>query len=125
MFLEKVDLSQAFNQVLWRDSDTSCGLLLIGFWVLFLIVDEVDKGINFGHFLRNSPSLYALDVKGRGAILTLPPHGCFVVCLNQFRHNQIVFRLLRVRFGNLSPLMEGIDSTVGTDREIPTGEAFL
>ena len=55
MLLEEVEFSQALAQVLQRDSDASGGLCLVRFWVLFLIVDEVDKGINFGHFCVKIP----------------------------------------------------------------------
>ena len=50
MLFEEVELSQALIQILRRDSDALGGLLLVRFRVLFLIVNETDKGINFGHF---------------------------------------------------------------------------
>ena len=55
MFLEEIKLSQASTQVLRRDPNALGNLRLVCFWVLFLIVNEADKGISFGHFCTKSP----------------------------------------------------------------------
>ena len=75
MFLEEIKFPQAPTQVLRRDSNALGNLRLVRFWVLFLIIDEADKGINFGPFCTEVPFSLIVGPFGKGTALPVPHHG--------------------------------------------------